>query len=93
VEFHDRELLQLLGLLFGVGALLVLAPLTPVPYPILMVLGGLVLSFVPGLPDFDLPPELVLVAFLPPLLYSSAFVPSLRDVRANGYRSGCSRSA
>src|SRR5215204_3093210 len=50
-----------------------------------MVLGGLVLSFVPGLPEFDLPPELVLVAFLPPLLYSAAFFTSLRDLRANIY--------
>jgi CPA1 family monovalent cation:H+ antiporter len=88
VEFHERELLQLFGLLIGIGALLVLAPLARVPYPILMVLGGLVLSFVPGLPDFDLPPELVLVAFLPPLLYSSAFFTSLRDLRANVYSIG-----
>ena len=85
MELHDRELVQLLGLLTGVGALLFLAPRTRVPYPILMVLGGLVLSFVPGLPEFDLPPELVLVAFLPPLLYSAAFFTSLRDLRANIY--------
>jgi monovalent cation/hydrogen antiporter len=85
VELHDRELVQLLGLLTGVGALLFLAPRARVPYPILMVLGGLVLSFVPGLPEFDLPPELVLVAFLPPLLYSAAFFTSLRDLRANIY--------
>jgi monovalent cation/hydrogen antiporter len=83
VELHERELFQLLALLIGVGALLVLAPLTRVPYPILMVLGGLVLSFAPGLPDFELPPELVLVAFLPPLLYLAAFFTSLRDLRAN----------
>src|SRR5215210_1119969 len=48
-----------------------------------MVLGGLVLSFVPGLPEFTLPPEVVLVAFLPPLLYLAAFFTSLRDLRAN----------
>jgi monovalent cation/hydrogen antiporter len=83
VELHERELLQLLGLLTGLGALLAVAPIARVPYPILMVLGGLVLSFLPGLPDFELPPELVLVAFLPPLLYSSAFFTSLRDLRAN----------
>jgi monovalent cation/hydrogen antiporter len=83
VELHERELLQLLGLLIGLGALLAVAPIARVPYPILMVLGGLVLSFLPGLPDFELPPELVLVAFLPPLLYSSAFFTSLRDLRAN----------
>ena len=83
MEIHDRELLQLLGLLIGVGVLLFVAPTARVPYPILMVLGGLVLSFVPGLPQFDLPPELVLIAFLPPLLYSAAFFTSLRDLRAN----------
>ena len=83
MELHDRELIQLLALLIGVGALLVVAPVARVPYPILMVLGGLVLSFVPGLPEFTLPPEVVLVAFLPPLLYLAAFFTSLRDLRAN----------
>ena len=83
MELHDRELLQLLGLLAAAGALLALAPTVRVPYPILLVLGGLALAFVPGVPEFDLPPELVLVAFLPPLLYSSAFFTSLRDFRAN----------
>jgi CPA1 family monovalent cation:H+ antiporter len=83
VELHGTELMQLFGLLAAVGALLFLAPVARIPYPILMVLGGLVLSFVPGLPDFELPPELVLVAFLPPLLYLAAFFTSLRDLRAN----------
>jgi len=83
MELHDRELLQLLGLLVAAGALLALAPTLGVPYPILLVLGGLALAFVPGVPEFDLPPELVLVALLPPLLYSSAFFTSLRDFRAN----------
>jgi len=83
VEIHGRELIQLFGLLTAVGALLFLAPKARVPYPILMVLGGLVLSFVPGLPDFELPPELVLVAFLPPLLYAAAFFTSLRELRVN----------
>ncbi len=83
MELHSQELWQLLGLLVGVGALLALASLVGIPYPILLVLGGLALGFAPGLPDFELPPELVLVAFLPPLLYSSAFFTSLRDLRAN----------
>jgi CPA1 family monovalent cation:H+ antiporter len=65
------------------AALLVLASFFRIPYPILLVLGGLALGFVPGLPDFELPPELVLIAFLPPLLYASAFFTSLRDLRAN----------
>jgi CPA1 family monovalent cation:H+ antiporter len=52
-----------------------------VPYPIVLVLGGLVMGFVPGIPDVQLEPELVLVIFLPPLLYSAAFFASLRDLR------------
>jgi CPA1 family monovalent cation:H+ antiporter len=70
-------------LLVGVTALLVLASVVRIPYPILLVLGGLALAFVPGMPEFELPPELVLVAFLPPLLYSAAFFTSVRDLRAN----------
>jgi monovalent cation/hydrogen antiporter len=83
VELHSQELWQLTGLLVGMAALLVLASFFSIPYPILLVLGGLALGFIPGLPDFELPPELVLIAFLPPLLYASAFFTSLRDLRAN----------
>src|SRR3954462_9950613 len=53
------------------------------PYPIVLVLGGVVLGFAPGVPDVRLAPELVLVVFLPPLLYSGAFFASLRDLRAD----------
>ena len=63
--------------------MLVLAPKLRVPYPIILVLGGLALGFVPGLPEIDLPPDLVLVGVLPPLLYGAAFFTSLRDLRAN----------
>jgi Na+/H+ antiporter len=54
-----------------------------VPYPIVLVLGGLVLGFAPGVPPAELPPELVLVLFLPPLLYQAAFFSSPRDLRAD----------
>jgi monovalent cation/hydrogen antiporter len=49
-----------------------------VPYPIPLVLGGLALGLIPGIPDVQLDPELVLLLFLPPLLYSSAFFSDLR---------------
>jgi len=68
-------------LLVAVAALSVLARAIGVPYPILLVLGGLCLGFVPGLPDVELEPDVVLVLFLPPLLYVSAFFTSLRDLR------------
>jgi Na+/H+ antiporter len=79
---HEYELL-LVVLMAAVGALSVLAGAVRVPYPILLVLGGLVLGFVPGMPHAELPPELVLVLFLPPLLYQAAFFSSQRDLRAD----------
>jgi CPA1 family monovalent cation:H+ antiporter len=83
VNLGSHEEIQLLALLIAAAALLVAAPFLRIPFPILLVLGGLALGFVPGLPELRLPPELVLVAFLPPLLYASAFFTSLRDLRAN----------
>jgi len=83
VNFSDHDALVLLGLLAAVAALLAAAPALRIPYPILLVLGGLALGFVPGVPALELPPDLVLVAVLPPLLYSSAFFTSLRELRTN----------
>ena len=75
--------LVLLGLLVAVAALAVLARLVSVPYPILLVLGGLGAGFFPGMPDVSLDPELVLLIFLPPLLYAAAFFANLRELRNN----------
>jgi CPA1 family monovalent cation:H+ antiporter len=83
LTFGAHEDLQLLGLLLALGMLLALAPTLRIPVPVLLVAGGVALGFAPGLPHVALPPDLVLVAFLPPLLYSSAFFTSLRDLRAN----------
>jgi Na+/H+ antiporter len=54
-----------------------------VPYPTLLVLGGLALAFVPGLPRIQLEPDLVLFVFLPPLLFAAAAESPIRDLRAN----------
>ena len=81
--FGAHEELQLLALLAALGALLALAPTLRLPVPVLLVSGGVGLGFVPGLPRIVLPPDIVLVALLPPLLYSAAFFTSLRDLRAN----------
>jgi monovalent cation/hydrogen antiporter len=83
MHFGAHDQLVLLALLLAVAALLAAAPALRIPYPILLVLAGLALGFVPGVPTLTLPPELVLVAILPPLLYSSAFFTSLRELRAN----------
>jgi monovalent cation/hydrogen antiporter len=73
--------LVIFGLLLGIVAFAVLAQVVRVPYPITLVLGGAVIGFVPGIPDIELDPELVLLIFLPPLLYGAAFFTSLRDLR------------
>jgi monovalent cation/hydrogen antiporter len=52
-----------------------------VPYPIPLVVGGLAIGLIPGIPDIELDPDLVLLVFLPPLLYSSAFFYDLRALR------------
>lgn len=75
--------LELFGVLFAVAVLLVGAYRLAVPYPILLVVGGGLLGFMPGTPDVALDPDLVLVIFLPPLLYAAAFFSSLQDLRAN----------
>jgi CPA1 family monovalent cation:H+ antiporter len=72
-----------LGLLAAVAGLGLLAPRVPIPYPILLVLGGLLLGIMPGLPQVALRPELVFLLFLPPLLYPAALFTPWRDFRAN----------
>jgi CPA1 family monovalent cation:H+ antiporter len=78
---HDTEFL-ILGLCVALPALTVIARLLDIPYPIVLVLGAIPLGFVPGVPEVELDPELVLVIFLPPLLYVAAFFSDLRELRA-----------
>src|SRR5258708_14896238 len=73
----------LFGLLVAIVILATLATRLRIPYAILLVLGGLFLGFVPGLPSITLNPELILVLFLPPLIYSSAWLTSWRAFHAN----------
>ncbi len=57
-----------------------------VPYPILLVLGGLALAFVPGIPEVALDPDLVFVVFLPPILWAAAYFTSLQGFQAEPSR-------
>ena len=75
--------LVIFGVLVAVAGLAVIARVLDTPYPILLVLGGLGLGLIPGMPEIELSPDLVLLIFLPPLLYGAAFFTSLRDLRAN----------
>src|SRR5246127_1297923 len=70
-------------LLIVVAALAILAKKVVLPYPVLLVIGGLALGFVPGLPAVQLEPDMVFLFLLPPLLYPAALFTSWRDFRAN----------
>ena len=71
------------SLLVVVVVLSAIATRLQIPYAIVLVIGGLLLSFMPGLPTIDLHPNLVLFLFLPPLIYASAWQTSWRQFQAN----------
>jgi monovalent cation/hydrogen antiporter len=71
------------GLFVVTIPLVALARRAEIPYPVVLVLGGLVLGFVPGLPPIQLPPDLVLIVFLPPLLYWESVTAPTGEMRAN----------
>ena len=73
----------LLALLVIVAALVTVSRKIRVPYPVLLLLGGLVVGLVPGIPRFELDPQIVFLVVLPPLLYVSAFLTPIRDFNTN----------
>jgi monovalent cation/hydrogen antiporter len=81
-NIHALEIVFLLLLLFIV-IFGVLAKKLKTPYPIVLVIGGLLLSFVPGIPRINLNPDIVFFVILPPLLYSAAWLTSWREFSYN----------
>src|SRR5207244_3845185 len=78
---HQLEIV--IALLAAVLALATAARRVLIPYPIFLVLGGVVIGLVPNIPIVRLDPDLVFLVFLPPVLYAAAYFTSLRDFRAN----------
>jgi monovalent cation/hydrogen antiporter len=79
---HAVELVFLLLLLFVV-VFASLARKIDIPYPIVLVVAGLVLSFIPGIPKITMSPDVIFLAVLPPLLYAAAWFTSWRDFTYN----------
>jgi len=79
---HHIELIAL-ALLLATAVLTTLARRFETPYPIVLVVGGLLISLLPQLPHISLSPHLVFLVFLPPLVFSGAFNTSWRDFRSN----------
>lgn len=79
---HEVQIVFLILLLFVV-IFAALARKLQTPYPIVLVIAGLLLSFVPGIPMISLNPDVVFLVVLPPLLYSAAWLTSWRDFKFN----------
>ena len=69
-------------LLAAAAVLARLAELISVPYPIVLVVGGLAIGLIPGLPDLELDPDVVFLVFLPPLLHAAGWNSSPRELKA-----------
>lgn len=82
MNIRTVELLFLLLLLFII-AFGQFARKIKTPYPIVMILGGLLLGFIPSVPRITLDPDLIFLVVLPPLIYASAWTTSWRDFRLN----------
>jgi Na+/H+ antiporter len=79
VPVHDVE--SILVLLLAAALLVRVAEFGRIPAPIVLVLGGLVIALVPGLPDVELEPETIFLVFLPPLVYSAGWRSSPLELR------------
>ena len=69
----QEQVLLVVSLLFGIALLTILSNKLKIPYPILLVIAGLLISLIPGVPYINLKPDLVFLIFLPPLLYAAAW--------------------
>ncbi|CAM2941519.1 Na+/H+ antiporter [Chryseobacterium flavum] len=69
-----------LGLVLVIIGAIMLANCLKVAYPIILVIAGLLISFIPGLPVIKIDPELIFIIFLPPLLYEAAFAVSWKEI-------------
>lgn len=76
-----KEIEIVFGLLVVVTALAAIAGKVKIPYPILLVLVGALIGFIPFLPNYELNPDIVFLVFLPPILYSAAWYTSWRDFK------------
>ncbi|KIO77534.1 sodium:hydrogen antiporter [Pedobacter lusitanus] len=77
---HDN-LILILVLLLGVTILVMMGQKLKISYPIFLVLAGLIIGFVPGIPHLTVDPDIIFLLFLPPLLYEAAWTTSWKDFR------------
>ncbi len=72
---------EIIGLLVAVALLAWGSRAIGVPYPIVLVLGGIAIGLMPGLPEVELDPDLVFLIFLPPLVHAAGYWTGIRRLR------------
>jgi Na+/H+ antiporter len=82
-EFDMPNMEIVLALLAAAAVLSGAARYINVPYPVVLVVGGVVVAAIPGTPTISIPPDVVFLVFLPPLLYSAAYSVSPAELRDN----------
>jgi CPA1 family monovalent cation:H+ antiporter len=80
----------LILLLIAIAAVAIAATRLKIPSAILLVITGVALALLPGLPAVKIAPDVVLLLVLPPVIYSSAVAMSWREFRSISARSRCS---
>jgi CPA1 family monovalent cation:H+ antiporter len=73
----------ILVLLFASAGLAVLGRRISLPPPLMIVIGGVIIALIPGLPRVEIDPDLAFTIFVPPLLFRAALTTSMRELRAN----------
>lgn len=79
----QEQLLLIISLLLGIAMLTMISNKLKISYPILLVISGLIISIIPGMPIIRLEPDLVFLIFLPPILYAAAWNTSWHDFWKN----------
>lgn len=76
----EHQLVLIIALILAICLLIMVSQRVKVAYPIMLVLGGVAMSFIPGMPRFNINPDLIFLVFLPPILYEAAYYNSWKEL-------------
>ena len=76
----EHQLVLIIALTLATCLLIMVSQRVKVAYPIMLVLGGVAMSFIPGMPRFNINPDLIFLVFLPPILYEAAYYNSWKEL-------------
>lgn len=76
----EHQLVLIIALILAICVLIMVSQRIKVAYPIMLVLGGVAMSFIPGMPRFNINPDLIFLVFLPPILYEAAYYNSWKEL-------------